>query len=376
MKNRLAERLRCPACIGALALERFHDEAAGPEHGESITRDGVLLCDRCKVWYPVLSFVPVMLVFETNLHAKFARTYGEELLRFPEYGPPRGEALPGEISVQETFTEEWEGVQGDRLSFAYTAEDLRKLHGEVWLRWLPEARSEIRTVLNVGIGLGQETLALHDVLPGTEIFAVDLNFALLACGDAFKTHPSVSIIIASLFRLPFARASFDLVYSQGVIHHTYSTRNAFDSLTQLVRSEGYLFIWVYGRDDHLYIRGPLGINRYRRVAEEFVRPVVSKLPSGPRNVFFKVASVVAQPLVKPRMWNRSAWKIRNTEHTLRDWLSPRFAHRHSYNEVIQWYEDAGFRVIDLQSTSRYRELFGRKLSGVGMSGRNEATAQR
>src|SRR5690606_36214784 len=91
-----------------------------------------------------------------------------------------------------------------------------------------------------------------------EIFAIDLNFAVLKGGEAYKSRPHLHLIIAALFHLPLKPTSFDLVYSQGVIHHTFSTEQAFRSIASYVRQGGYLTIWIYGIGDHLARSEDLG----------------------------------------------------------------------------------------------------------------------
>jgi hypothetical protein len=76
------------------------------------------------------------------------------------------------------------------------------------------------------------------------------------------------------------------------------------------------------------------------------------------------------PLIKSRVRHKANWKLGNTEHDLRDWLSPRYARRHSYNEVIEWFENLGFAITDIQSPAAYRQLFQKQLWGVGLTGRN------
>jgi SAM-dependent methyltransferase len=371
MKAQLYERLRCPACVGELGGLTITETGTRPfrsagEIGEGV-REGVLLCAACRTWYPIENFVPVMLAFKTAFHDRFATMHRHAIEALEGYSPPGGKPRPGELSVQETFTDEWQAVQGDELSFAYTEEDLQNLHREVWLKWLAEA-SSVRSVLNVGVGLGKETTALSRVMPDAEIFAVDLNFALLQSGSAFEAQPRVHCAVASLFALPFAPESFDLVYSQGVIHHTYSTKDAFRAIASRVRHAGHLFVWIYGLDDHYILEGHLGFERTRHAIETVARPVVSRLPRAPRDAFFKTTSAVLQPFLRRKVKHGAVWKRRNTEHAMRDWLSPRFAHRHSYNEVLDWFESSGFRVFDVQSPRAFRRLFGRQLWGVGMTG--------
>ena len=72
-------------------------------------------------------------------------------------------------------------------------------------------------------------------------------------------YPRVHPIIASLFHLPFEPGSFAHVHSQGVIHHTYSTKAAFEAISAFTRPGGTLFVWVYAQEDSLVVPGFRGI---------------------------------------------------------------------------------------------------------------------
>src|SRR5262249_9749597 len=153
------------------------------------------------------------------------------------------------------------------------------------------------------------------------------------------------LVIASLFHLPFRRASFDLVYSQGVIHHTFSTEKAFKVISEFVRPGGNLFVWVYSLDSHLLPKGFKGfVLRTRKTVEFYLRPLVSRPPKALRDLLFGVLTTIFHLPIKMTMIHKDKWKRNDTDHCLRDWLSPRYAHRHSYNEVMEWFEQRGFTV--------------------------------
>jgi ubiquinone/menaquinone biosynthesis C-methylase UbiE/uncharacterized protein YbaR (Trm112 family) len=340
------------------------------EDDRMIIKDGVLLCQNCKVWYPIYSYVPVMLVFETPFHKHFAQEYKDPLKRFPEYSIPNGQPEPGERSIQETFTDEWNCMNDNDLSFLYTIEDLKMLHGNVLLKWMKYSREKIQNILDVGCGIGQESISLQEVSGNAEVYAIDLNFALLKSGEFFKSKQNIHLIISSLFHIPLKTSSFDLVYSQGVIHHTFSTVEAFKSIASYVRDGGYLTVWIYGVGDHLARVEDLGILvRVIYVAECVLRPLISRSPRILRNALFRILAIICHPIIKMKVHHKDKWQLENTRHSMRDWLSHKYVHRHSYNEVFEWFENLGFRIVDVQSPTAYRQLFQKRLWGIGVTGK-------
>jgi ubiquinone/menaquinone biosynthesis C-methylase UbiE len=209
------------------------------------------------------------------------------------------------------------------------------------------------------------------VFPEARIAAIDLNFSILTRADELaRREPPLEFAVASLFDLPFPDQSFDLVYSEGVLHHTYSTQEAFRAIARKVSHGGHLFVWVYGRDDLATLHGRRRVGATGTVLiERLLRPAVSRAPNPIRDGFFAAATTAAHPVLKPRMRHTDSWERANTEHHLRDWLSPRYAHRHGFNEVAEWFENAGLEIVAMQSPSAYRRLFSEPMLGVGLLGR-------
>ncbi|MBK7864869.1 MAG: class I SAM-dependent methyltransferase [Archangiaceae bacterium] len=82
------------------------------------------------------------------------------------------------------------------------------------------------------------------------------------------------VVQCSAFAPAFAEQTFDYVYSFGVIHHTYSTKAAFDQVSRLPKVGGRLYIWVYSPYDEA--RSP--IRKALMMLENATRPLISRLP--------------------------------------------------------------------------------------------------
>jgi len=391
MNLKAIKKLCCPMCEGHLVLEaieteniKFHDKelstksnSLNSEEGmfeyavEEEIKEGLLICNDCKVWYPISNYVPVMLVFSTPFHNHFSRKHHLKLT--DGYTFPKWRAMPGEKKVQETFTEEWNTLKDDDLSFVFTNKELTHLHREVYLQWPETPPPSVREVLNVGCGFGTEAAVLSDILKDAHVFGIDLNFSLLNSGQLFVKNSFVHLVIASLFHLPFNKSSFDLVYCQGVLHHTYSTYDAFKNIAAFVKKGGYIFTWVYALDDHLVNKGILGFfTKLKYLLEKILRPTISRLPKTLRRITLFSLSLIFYVIERSRSRHKEKWKLKNTIHGLYDLFSPRFAYRHSFNEVIEWYENLGF-TFKVHSPATYRKLFGTRLYGIGVLGQKNNT---
>ena len=367
MDERILPVLRCPVAQQPLALTVLESAEVG---GRRLVKTGILSCPASRLWYPVVNFVPVLLTFPTPLAQSFARRHADALAKLPGFAAPALAPMPGEASVQRTFTEEWGGLGDDVLTFVYTDDELVTLHRDVWLRMAPAEIAARTRVVNVGCGFGKESVVLARIFPEADVFAVDLNLALIAAGPGLAAQARVHPVVASLFRLPFAPASVDHVHSQGVLHHTFSTRKAFDSIAALVAPTGSLFVWLYAAEDAHVVPGFRGflIWLYWVVSHRIGRPILSRAPAWFRNGCLYALTAVMHPLIKARSRHRESWGFRNSLHGLRDAFTPRYAHQHGFNEVIEWFEELDFEP-QIQSPRRYRALTGARMLGVGVLGR-------
>jgi SAM-dependent methyltransferase len=99
-------------------------------------------------------------------------------------------------------------------------------------------------VLNAGCGVGWSEY-LFNVNPRVNRFDVDLS---LSVEEAYRnTADSDNVVVAQadVLSLPFRHELFDIIFSNGVLHHTRSAPDAFDSLCCYLKPGGLIGIYIY-----------------------------------------------------------------------------------------------------------------------------------
>jgi len=148
------------------------------------------------------------------------------------------------------------GLTRERLIEGIEAlEDMYRLRGHMSTVEMPLADLAGKQVLEVGCGAGgHAALFAHH---GARITAVDLTpslveataakFALLgADADGCRA------LQADAEALPFADDSFDIVYSNGVLHHTNDTEKALDEAYRVLKPGGRAVIMLYCKSSWHY----------------------------------------------------------------------------------------------------------------------------
>lgn len=103
------------------------------------------------------------------------------------------------------------------------------------------------SVLEIGVGMGTDFMRW--LRAGATAMGIDLTgraielTAALATAEGFKAR----LCPADAEALPFSDATFDLVYSWGVLHHTPDTSRAFREAVRVLRPGGTLKVMVYHR---------------------------------------------------------------------------------------------------------------------------------
>lgn len=190
----------------------------------------------------------------------------------------------------------------------------------VFARLLDEQIPQDSLVLEVGCGTGQLTNFLG-MAWNRRVLGSDLCLNSLRLAEGFRgryTIENAGFLQMNLFRPAFCPASFDLVVSNGVLHHTGDPRGAFDSISRLVKPGGHIIIGLY--------------NRIGRLTTDLRRHVF--------NAFGDRWSALLDGHMRNRTYN---------EARKRAWFMDQYKHpresKHSYDEVMDWFESQGFDFL-------------------------------
>lgn len=313
MNVRHLDILVCPSCGTSFSLEKKRTVTGR----EDIVEEGTLSCGSGHV-YQIIGRVPRFVESD-----EYAGNFSFEWHKFRKV---QLDIFNGTTESEDTFRE----------STGWTPEDLKG-----------------KRVLDVGIGAGRFSEVVSRW--GGDVIGIDLSESVDAAQLNLADRDNVTIIQANVFSLPFRVESFDFIFSIGVLHHTRSTREAFEGLIPLLKPSGQIAVWLYAK----YFEGTQVISDFMRrftvnfskktlYALSWVAVPLYWLPGPLRTLVFKTFQLSLHP--------NPQWRWLDTF----DWFSPVYCAKHTYPEVVGWFKACGLVEIDLPP--RLLSVRGRKPS--------------
>jgi len=185
---------------------------------------------------------------------------------------------------------------------------------------------------------------------------------------------NVTVLQADLFNLPFEKGFFDYIYSIGVLHHTPDTHRAFEAVLAHLAPGGAIAVWLYKmmhpvREYANTFQRAITLRMSHETLHRlcvFLEPFgafLGRLYGSPATALRRLAAALNLAVVGVSTHPDRAIRICDTF----DWLSPRYQHHHTDDEVRSWFEEAGLH--DIVNLSEQQELYHPgQGSGVNFSG--------
>lgn len=224
--------------------------------------------------------------------------------------------------------------------------------------------SDGSVVIDAGCGAGMAAMnLLGDRIKRIHYIGVDISTAIDVAYDNFNSKDYLfnsEFVQCDLNHIPI-KEKVDVIFSEGVLHHTDSTRNAIINLSKLLRLGGYFCFYVYAK------KAPI-----REFTDDFIRNYfkdksndetweelrsLTKLGKmlGDLNIKLNIEEAIPFLGIKQgeidlqrffywyvfKCFYKSEYDIEEMNHINFDWYRPENCHRQTPEEVSVWCEEAG-----------------------------------
>jgi 2-polyprenyl-3-methyl-5-hydroxy-6-metoxy-1,4-benzoquinol methylase/uncharacterized protein YbaR (Trm112 family) len=322
MKQSLLSILRAPKSKLPLTLYEFVSDTPVRQGGEREILEGILLTDDRIAAYPIVDGVPIM--FESAFTHAFLQKHAVAIASHPVLSKLH---LPAQRKLFWSFSDEWNQYFNTNLDKTWgwtVAERLQQFYLETGVDadWCKG-----KLILDAGCGNGQLSEGLSRL--GANVIGVDYAESVFAA--ALRSHSdTVHFVQGDLQTPPFQAGTFDLIISNGVLHHSPNTYRTFVEVSQLVKEEGRLYLWLYRRSKKLKMR------LFIHPAIELMRAFVSRASPAAQKLIVKSYTFVLFALHK-LSGSSGDFSWREQLVSAYDTLTPRWRHYHAPLEVSCWF---------------------------------------
>jgi len=256
-----------------------------------------------------------------------------------------------ESAAMKDFSKKW-------LMERYCENDMRRLD-----QWLAGGR---KIILDVGCGSGYSALLFFgERLNDHDYLGIDISDAVEVAKMRFREagYPG-DFLKMDILNIPIPENSVDIIFAEGVLHHTSSTEEALKYLSRKLKKGGRFLFYVYAKkavireftDD--YIRGqihPLGDDEAWKALEPLTQLGKSL---GDLNIELDIPQDIPYLGIHKgrlsiqrffywhicKMFYRPEFSIEEMNHINFDWFRPSNCHRHTPEEIRRWCQEAGLTI--------------------------------
>ncbi len=306
--------LECPRC--SESLELFEDELI-----QRRIKTGKLQCNKCNTIYPIKDFIPRFVPL-----SNYSDSFG---MQWNIHHSDQHDKFSGVKESQERFEKE---TKWNKL-----------LNGEI--------------IIEAGCGAGRFTQYAADT--NAMVLSFDYSNAVEASYKHHGDKENVLIIQADIYNMPFPDEIADKIFCFGVLQHTPNSRESLKSLTTKLKKDGKI-----AADNYPFLNTTWFNTKY------WVRPITKRIPHKLLYWWCKQHVKLMWPIFKlnrkifpPKRANRINWRLLVPDYTssglsedkLKQWavmdlfdmLSPTFDNPVRLETFKKWFEELGYKDIDV-----------------------------
>lgn len=295
------------------------------------------------------------------------------------------------VQTGKSFSLKWNMEQSLVLGHNYEEKNILE---EQFLAMLGvKSREELKVLfkdglscLNAGCGVAWSEY-LFNVNEKANRFAVDLSLSIEVAYEKTKKIPNVCVAQADLLNLPFKKNYFDVIFSDGVLHHTGNTKKAFNILCEYLKPGGIIGVYLYCKKPFI-----------REIADKKIRNITTEMSfneclrfSKQMTKLGKAFKKIKQPVIieddisllgiKKGKYNLQKFVYdnfvkcfynKNTDDKFSDlinvdWYHPKYADHHTKKEILDWFKANNLFKIKIMQPK------GWEYSGYFVSGKKIKT---
>ena len=226
------------------------------------------------------------------------------------------------------------GLQWNKYEVAHDDEDRATFQAKTGI---PLGDLSGLRVLDAGCGGGRYSKIAGEA--GATVIGADHSTAVEKAAQLCGHLSDVNFVQADLKKLPLEPASFDFVFSIGVMHHDADTRAVFDAVAKFVKPGGKMAVWLYRRNQ--WWQESINDALRRRTTN---MPPEKLEPWCRRGAWLGGLPVIGKTLNKiANFSNHPNWENRVCDTF--DWYAPQYQYHHTVDELSDWFRDAGFEQL-------------------------------
>lgn len=261
----------------------------------------------------------------------------------------------GQEQVKDCFSFKWEKAL-EVITDSFYNENLKNIYSEMMgLSDEDLSLFQNKIILDVGVGSGSSARMWGSI--AKEFHGIDISTGVYKAKNTLKDSiPNLILAQADLNNLPFPDNSFDVIVSNGVLHHTPDTKLALKNIIKKLKSGGSCLFYIYKK------KSPI-----REFSDDYIRSKISDLDPDSALKLLKPLTKFGQMLHEKSIeievsedipileikkgkydlqlliyqhffkcfWN-DKFGFDNCNLTNFDWYYPKFSWRHTPEEIKNW----------------------------------------